>query len=130
MDHSNHSMKFFGSEFNFSFESGETAKYHGYHLFDSFDELQSDGRTLLEHCHLLHEDDGFCSHTIMVNEDSIDDIIANFKLDEVNSTVTTVTKDEFSLLEQAVYGCIRDNKVEAIIKKDVPKIKVYCHEML
>ncbi len=101
-------MGFFGSDLDINFANDEDfLSYRRLFIFDSVEDMQADGKALLEHCSFspAFEDDAL---GYMVVDKDIEDIVCRFSLDNIFSAKVV---DNSSLLEQAVYSLIEKDKV-------------------
>ena len=101
-------MRFFGSNLDIKFANDEDfLSYRRLFIFDSVEDMQADGKTLLEHCSFspLFKDDAL---GYMVVDKDIEDIVCHFSLDNIFSAKFV---DNSSLLEQAVYSLIEKDKI-------------------
>ncbi len=117
IEESSKTMNFVGSEM-IIFLKNHPVIYSHLHLFQHFNDLQMDDKTLLEHCS-IHPKNSF--QDLVVDRD-INDVIATFYLDEVSPSEMARTNDQDCLLEQAIYQCILSDKIIEYQKKGNQKI--------
>lgn len=86
--------------------------YTKLNLFDDLSEIQSSGKTLLEHCSFANITDSKTAD-LVVDKD-IDNIICRFDLEEVFNKEWCKITDNDCLLEQAIYRLIEKSKVTKI----------------
>lgn len=111
---SEENMRFLGSEL-IIFLKGYNVTYSHLKLFDSFDEVQLDGETLLDHCS-IYPKNGFLD--LVVDKD-IENVICSIPLDSISPDGMAKTNDSSSLLEQAVVRCIMKQQTLGYQKKKI-----------
>lgn len=102
-------MRFFGSQLLIKFDNDYLICYFsGLKIFDKLDELQADGKTLLQHCAFTNEainPTSFHDLEVYLNKE---DVICHFNLENF---LNSPNQDEDGLLEQAIFSMIEKGNV-------------------
>ena len=113
LEKSSSAMNYIGSEM-IIFLNDKSVIYSHLSLFEHFSDLQSDGKTLLEHCTVYSRR----SFQDLVVDKDMDEVIANFYLDQISPGKMARTNDNDCLLEQAIFQCILSDKIIDYQKKE------------
>ena len=107
-------MRFLGSELIIFLENHDVTYSH-LKLFDSFDEIQLDGKSLLQHCSVYPKGRFF---DLVVDKD-MESVICSFPLDSISPDGLAKTNDFSALLEQAIVHCMMRKQVLGYQKKKI-----------
>lgn len=103
-----HKMDVFGSELFIKFDNQYFIWYlTGFKLFDSLDDLQVDGKTLLQHCAFVNNPYMITWHDLVVYSNK-EDVICHITL---KNLLDSPHEDDDNLLQQAVFSLIENNNV-------------------
>lgn len=121
IERTNDSMKVFGNALVIVFEDGKHIDYFiDFKILNDLNEIQADGRTLLDHCSFISVFDSSNPSDLVVNRD-MEDVICCFKPNEI---FLSDNIDKHSLLEQAIYGIFsKDKMLEVEYKNKESKVK-------
>lgn len=116
-------MNIFGSRLFIKFDNQTFIWYlTGFKLFDSLNDLQADGKTLLQHCAFVNDasmPNGWHDLEVYSNKE---DVICHINLENF---LNSAHEDDDNLLEQAVFSLIENNNVLGIeyVKEDEVKLR-------
>lgn len=102
-------MNIFGSQLFIKFDNQYFIWYlTGFKLFDNLDDLQVDGKTLLQHCAFVNSASMPTTFHDLVVYSNKEDVICHITL---NNLLNSPHEDDDNLLQQAVFSLIENNNV-------------------